>query len=65
MSDLKLAIGAGPEKGVASTKAFITKIAHLLLIAYAMVNKVKEGQTLLIKAAKAAKEVTTKHTQSA
>ncbi len=60
MSDLKLAIGAGPEKGVASTKAFITKIAHLLLIAYAMVNKVKEGQTLLIKAAKAAKEVTTK-----
>ncbi len=60
MSDLKLAIGAGPEKGVASTKAFITKIAHLLLIAYAMIDKVKEGQSLLIKAAKAAKEVTTK-----
>ena len=60
MSDLKLAIGAGPEKGVASTKAFITKIAHLLLIAYAMIDKVKTGQSLLIKAAKAAKEVTTK-----
>lgn len=60
MSDLKLAIGAGPEKGVASTKAFTTKIAHLLLIAYAMINKVKTGQSLLIKAARAAKEVTTK-----
>ena len=60
MSDLPLAIGAGPEKGVASTKAFITKIAHLLLIAYAMIGKVKDGQSLLIKAAKAAKEVTTK-----
>lgn len=60
MSDIHLAIGAGPEKGVASTKAFITKIAHLLLIAYSMMDTVKDGQKLLIKAAKAAKEVTTK-----
>lgn len=60
MSDEHLAIGAGPEKGVASTKAFITKIAHLLLIAYAMADKIKEGQHLLVKAAKAAKEVMSK-----
>lgn len=60
MSDEPLAIGAGPEKGVASTKAFTTKIAHLLLIAYAMAHKIKEGQRLLIKAAKAAKEVMSK-----
>lgn len=60
MSDMQLAIGAGPEKAVASTKAFIAKVAHLLLMAYAMANKIKEGQRALIKAAKAAKEVTTK-----
>lgn len=59
-TDLKIAIGAGPEKGVASTKAFTAKIAHLLLIAYAMNGNVKEGQSLLIKAAKAAKEVMAK-----
>jgi len=60
MSDEPLAIGAGPEKCVASTKAFITKIAHLLLIAYAMAGKIKEGQQTIIKAAKAAKEIMTK-----
>jgi glucosamine--fructose-6-phosphate aminotransferase (isomerizing) len=65
MSDEHLAIGAGPEKGVASTKSFITKIAHLLLIAYAMTDKVKEGQKNLIKAAKSTKIVTSKaHTHA-
>ncbi|MCL4200721.1 glutamine--fructose-6-phosphate transaminase (isomerizing), partial [Patescibacteria group bacterium] len=60
MSDEHLAIGAGPEKGVASTKAFITKIAHLLLIAYAMAGDIKGGQKSLVRAAKATKEVTSK-----
>ncbi len=60
MSDEHLAIGAGPEKGVASTKAFTTKIAHLLLIAYAMAGKISDGQKMLVRAAQAAKEVTTK-----
>ena len=60
MSDMQLSIGAGPEKAVASTKAFIAKVAHLLLMAYAMAHNIKEGQNALLKAAKAAKEVTTK-----
>lgn len=58
MSDMPIALGAGPEKGVASTKAFTAKIAHLLLIAYAMAGKSDEGKQVLLTAAKAAKEVT-------
>lgn len=56
-ADQNLPIGAGPEKGVASTKAFIMMIAHLMLIAYAMAGKLKEGQLLLTRAAKAAQVV--------
>jgi glucosamine--fructose-6-phosphate aminotransferase (isomerizing) len=56
-SDEQLVIGAGPEKGVASTKAFTGKVAHMILLAHAIANDVKKGQTLLIQAAKAAKEV--------
>lgn len=56
IADVTLPIGAGPEKGVASTKAFIAKIAQLILMAYAMKGDVKAGQKLIAKAAKAAKE---------
>jgi len=59
MSDVPVAIGAGPEKGVASTKAFTAKVAHILMIAYAMADKAAEGQRILVAAAKAAKDVTT------
>jgi glutamine---fructose-6-phosphate transaminase (isomerizing) len=54
-SDYQLLIGAGPEKGVASTKAFIGKIAHTLLMAYAVAGKVSEGQAALTHAAKNSK----------
>lgn len=57
MADFAIPIGAGPEKAVASTKAFIAKIAHLILIAYAMKDRVKEGQKTVAQAAKAAREV--------
>lgn len=56
-ADMTLPIGAGPEKGVASTKAFIAKIAHLFLIAHALNGDVKKGQALIAKAAKATKAV--------
>lgn len=56
-SDYQLLIGAGPEKGVASTKAFIGKIAHCVLLAYAAAGKVAEGQKILTRAATAGKEV--------
>lgn len=57
MSDLALPIGAGPEKGVASTKAFTATVAQLVLMAYAMNNDVKTGQKLVAQAAKATQTV--------
>lgn len=54
MSDLALPIGVGPEKAVASTKAFTGQLAHLILLAYAMDGRVKEGQKIVTKAAKIA-----------
>jgi len=56
-ADAKLLIGAGPEKGVASTKAFTGMLAHLILWAYAYTGNGKEGQAILMKATRAAKEV--------
>ncbi len=56
-ADYTMIIGAGPEKGVASTKAFTGKIAHLVLLAYAMSGAVKEGQMVLTEAAKSCKAV--------
>lgn len=57
MSGNSLPIGAGPEKGVASTKAFTATVAQLLLIAHAMNNDVSIGQALVAKAAKATRSV--------
>ncbi|MBI5019496.1 glutamine--fructose-6-phosphate transaminase (isomerizing) [Candidatus Gottesmanbacteria bacterium] len=59
MSDLSLPIGAGPEKGVASTKAFTATVAQLILMAYAMNNDTKTGQKLVAQAAKATRAVLT------
>ncbi len=56
-SDQQLLIGAGPEKGVASTKAFTGKIAHLLLLAYAVAGELGKGQEMLTKTARVCKEV--------
>jgi len=50
-------IGAGPEKGVASTKAFTGMLAHLTLLAYAMSGRPYEGAKVLTMAAKSAKAV--------
>lgn len=51
LADDKLLIGVGPEKAVASTKALTGMIAHLLLLAHALAGDVKNGQTMLTKAA--------------
>jgi len=47
-SDYSLLINAGPEKAVASTKAATSQLALLLLIAFAVAGKLKEGKELLI-----------------
>ena len=49
-SDYKMLIGAGPEKAVASTKAFTGMISHLILLANSLNGGIKEGQKSLFKA---------------
>jgi len=57
MADHKLLISAGPEKGVASTKAFMGKLAHLIMLAFALKGETKQGQDVLLKAAKECKRI--------
>ena len=47
-ADYSLRINAGPERAVASTKALTGQLAVLMLIAYAMAGKLKNGKTLLL-----------------
>lgn len=51
LSDDTLLINAGPEKAVASTKAMTGQMAILLLIAYALRNRLAEGKKLLLETA--------------
>jgi len=51
MSNYKMLLGAGPEKAVASTKAYIAKLSILLMLSYAMVNKMGDARTYLLQAA--------------
>ncbi len=56
-ADYKVTVGAGPEKSVASTKAFIAKISHLILLAYALKNKTNMGQKIILQAVKSARNI--------
>lgn len=57
LADYKMLIGAGPEKAVASTKALTGKLAHLTLLAYALAGKSKQGQQVVMQAAKSSRQV--------
>ncbi|MCJ7826524.1 SIS domain-containing protein, partial [Patescibacteria group bacterium] len=50
IADEKILIGAGPEIAVASTKAVTGKLAILVLLAYALSGKTKEGIRVLTEA---------------
>ncbi len=50
-SDFTIHLKAGPEKAVASTKATTAQLAILTLLAYACVDRLQEGKTLLIETA--------------
>lgn len=56
-SDYKMLVGAGPEKAVASTKAITAKLAHLILLAYALAGKIEKGKEILNQASKSATKV--------
>ncbi len=51
MADYKILLGAGPEKAVASTKAYIAKMSVLLMLAFGYVGKIEESKKLLLLAA--------------
>ena len=51
MADYNMLLNAGPEKAVASTKAYIAKVAVILMLAYALNGGVKEIKKNLLKAA--------------
>ena len=51
LGDVKVLLGAGPEKAVASTKAYVAKIALLILVVYSLIGKTKTAKELLVAAA--------------
>ncbi len=51
MADVSLHLKAGPELSVLSTKTYTAKVALLLLTAYALDGRMKEGEDLLLQAA--------------
>ncbi len=57
LAHYNILIGAGPEKAVASTKAFTGKLAHLILLSYALAGKPKEGPMVVNLAVSASKAV--------
>ncbi|MBI2611419.1 glutamine--fructose-6-phosphate transaminase (isomerizing) [Candidatus Gottesmanbacteria bacterium] len=50
MADYKSLLLAGPEKAVASTKAFTAKLTYLILLAYALAESHNKGKKLVEKA---------------
>lgn len=50
MSDENILLGAGSERAVASTKAYIAKIGILLLLAFSVKGDMKQGKLLVKKA---------------
>lgn len=57
MSDYAINLQAGPEVAVASTKAYIAKLAVLLLTSYCLIGKLGDGKNLLLKAANEVKRI--------
>jgi glucosamine--fructose-6-phosphate aminotransferase (isomerizing) len=57
MSDHKLMLGAGPEKAVASTKAYLAKLAVLLMLSFALKKNVDKAGEILIKTAEEIKRI--------
>jgi len=51
MADYKILLNAGPEKAVASTKAYIAKLSVILMLVYSLMGKTEEAKNLLLSAA--------------
>lgn len=57
MADKKLLLGAGPEKAVASTKAYIAKVSVFLLLAQAISGRTDKIKKQMLAAAKEIKDM--------
>ncbi|MEK7518296.1 MAG: glutamine--fructose-6-phosphate transaminase (isomerizing), partial [Patescibacteria group bacterium] len=51
MADYNVLLNAGPEKAVASTKAYIAKLSVLLMLAYTIIDKEEDAKEILLKTA--------------
>jgi glucosamine--fructose-6-phosphate aminotransferase (isomerizing) len=49
MADSKILLGAGPEKAVASTKAYVAKLGVVLMLAFAMKKNIEKAKSYLLK----------------
>ncbi|HSA84376.1 MAG TPA: glutamine--fructose-6-phosphate transaminase (isomerizing), partial [Patescibacteria group bacterium] len=56
-ADYKIVLGAGQEKAVVSTKAFMAMFSILLMTCYTLINKQKEAKDMLLAAGKDIKKV--------
>ena len=56
-ADYKMLLTAGPEKAVASTKAFTSKLALIILLAHSVAGKIVRGKKLLKKAELASQKI--------
>lgn len=63
LADYKVLVGAGPERAVISTKAFIGQVAILIYLAYSLANRGSQGQDVLRKALASLKFVLNKKSQ--
>lgn len=57
ISDTKLLLKAGPEKAVASTKAYIAMLANMILLACAVADRLEEGVEIIEKSAQEIEKV--------
>ncbi|MCL5010531.1 MAG: glutamine--fructose-6-phosphate transaminase (isomerizing) [Patescibacteria group bacterium] len=57
LADYKLLLEAGPEKAVASTKAYTAKLSILILLAFALIGKNQEGKSLLVQTYREVKRI--------
>jgi len=57
MVDLRVALQAGPEQCVLSTKAYTAKVAALIMLAHTVAGRPEAGQDLVLRAAEALDEM--------
>ncbi len=60
LADTKMLLQAGPEKAVASTKAFMAMVANIILLGFALADKLAQGVSIIEKSAKEIEKVLAK-----